>query len=178
MKKITLLSPLNSLLSLLIVGSFLVNFSVSADDSSRRQDVEQLLVDMKADSLMDAAYTQAEQMMLQMRDQFQIQDSESEMFTSFVNQNTQIMREEMGWDKLKQPMVDIYVKHYTDKEITDMLAFYQSESGRSMVDKMPLVMQESIMLTQALAQPMMIRMQTLTVEFHKELEEHRKQIAD
>ncbi|WP_083700317.1 DUF2059 domain-containing protein [Shewanella sp. UCD-KL12] len=171
-------TPLKSLrrnLSLLfIASSLLVNFTVSADEDSRRNDVEQLLIEMKTESMIDTMYDQMTQMMLSMKQQLNVKESEEEMFEKFMLKSTEIMRQELGWAQLKQPMIDLYAKHYSEQELADMLAFYRSDSGRSMVAKMPIVMQESMMMTQALAQPMILRMQELSVEFNEELQAKRE----
>lgn len=169
------LKPLRYFLSLLLIASaLLVNFTVSADEDSRRYDVEQLLIEMKTESMIDTMYDQVTQMMLGMKQQLKVKESEQEMFETFMLKSTEIMRQELGWAQLKQPMIDLYAKHYSEKELADMIAFYRSESGRSMVEKMPLVMQESMIMTQALAQPMMIKMQSLSVEFNQELQAYRE----
>lgn len=172
--KKTLLSLRHSISLLLISTALLANFSVSAGEDSRRDDVEQLLIEMKMESMIDTMYDQVTQMMLGMKQQLNVKESEQEMFETFMLKSTEIMRQELGWAQLKQPMIDLYAKHYSEKELADMLAFYRSESGRSMVEKMPVVMQESMMMTQALAQPMMLKMQELSVEFNQELQAYRE----
>jgi hypothetical protein len=52
------------------------------------------------------------------------------------------MKGEMTWEKMKEPMIDVYLKHYTEIEINDMLAFYNTESGKSIIKKMPAVMEQ------------------------------------
>src|SRR5271165_2889992 len=42
--------------------------------------------------------------------------------------------------KIVESLVDSYARDYTTKELTDVLAFYQSPSGRSMVAKTPQLM--------------------------------------
>lgn len=156
-----------------VVLASLIGFSAHADENSRRVQVEQLLVDMKMDSMMDSMYAQIEQMTMQMQQQLGIKPDEQALFEEFTKESMQLMQQELGWDKLKQPIVDIYVKHYSDKEVADMVTFYQSESGRSMVEKMPAVMQESMMMTQSLAQGFMPKMQALSTDFKQKLNDHR-----
>ena len=72
-------------------------------------------------------------------------------------------------------MLDIYNKHFTEEEITAMLEFYRSETGQSILSKMPVVMQESMVTSQAMAQRLMPEVQALTEEFDRKLKEHRKQ---
>ncbi|MCA0949046.1 DUF2059 domain-containing protein [Shewanella chilikensis] len=160
--------------SLVLGGILLTSPLALADDSSRRAQVEQLLLEMQMDSMMDTAYTQMEQMILGMQQQFNIKESEKPLFEEFARKSTQIFKQELGWDKLKQPLTDIYVKHYSDKEIADMLAFYSSDTGRSMVAKMPAVMQESMMMTQSLSQGLLPKMEQLQQEFANKLKAHRE----
>ncbi|WP_335917887.1 DUF2059 domain-containing protein [Shewanella chilikensis] len=160
--------------SLVLGGILLTSPLALADDSSRRAQVEQLLLEMQMDSMMDTAYTQMEQMILGMQQEFNIKESEKPLFEEFARKSTQIFKQELGWDKLKQPLTDIYVKHYSDKEIADMLAFYSSDTGRSMVAKMPAVMQESMMMTQSLSQGLLPKMEQLQQEFANKLKAHRE----
>lgn len=51
-------------------------------------------------------------------------------------------------DELEDLIVPIYEKHFTDEELDAMLEFYQTPAGRSMLSKMPAVMQESIAVGQ------------------------------
>ncbi len=162
-------------LSSLVLGGILLSSPLAlADDSARRAQVEQLLLEMQMDSMMDTAYTQMEQMILSMQQEFNIKESEKPLFEEFARKSTQIFKQELGWDKLKQPLTDIYVKHYSDKEIADMLAFYASDTGRSMVAKMPAVMQESMMVTQSLSQGLLPKMEQLQQEFATKLQAHRE----
>jgi hypothetical protein len=71
---------------------------------------------------------------------------------------------------MKEPMIQIYLKHYTEKEIKDVTAFYKTESGQAMIKKMPLVMQESMMVSQSMYKDFMPKMQELSVELKNDLQ--------
>ena len=51
---------------------------------------------------------------------------------------------DMSTDGLIEELVPIYVEEYTEAEIDAMLAFYQTPEGRSVVAKMPTVLQRSM----------------------------------
>lgn len=51
---------------------------------------------------------------------------------------------EVNPDELISAIVPIYQKHYTEKDIRAAIDFYQSPAGRRLVEKQPLVMQESM----------------------------------
>lgn len=51
---------------------------------------------------------------------------------------------EVNTDELISAIVPIYQKHYTEKDIRVAIDFYRSPAGRRLVEKQPLVMQESM----------------------------------
>ncbi|MFQ6370892.1 DUF2059 domain-containing protein [Shewanella sp. YIC-542] len=145
----------------------------AGDEGARRAQVEQLLLGMNMDATLNSVYGQMEQMLLNMQQQLKISEEEKPLFEEFAHKYTKVMREELSWDKMKQPLIEIYVKHYTDKEIADMAAFYASDSGRSMVAKMPQVMQESMQVSQSLMGSLLPRMTELQKEFDAKLKAAR-----
>ncbi|MDF0534053.1 DUF2059 domain-containing protein [Shewanella yunxiaonensis] len=157
----------------LLGTSFLLAPLVHADASARRAQVEQLLLEMHMDTTMNAMYDQMEQLLVNMQNGLDLKDDEKPLFEAFAHNYSKIMRDELSWDKLKQPLIDIYVKHYTDKEIADMSAFYASESGRSMVAKMPQVMQESMQVSQSFLGTLLPKVEALQKEFAEKLKAKR-----
>lgn len=51
-------------------------------------------------------------------------------------------------DDLNRMVVPIYERHFTDQEIDAMIDFYRSPLGRSIISKMPVVVQESMAVGQ------------------------------
>ncbi|MBD8874471.1 DUF2059 domain-containing protein [Rhodanobacter sp. DHB23] len=60
-----------------------------------------------------------------------------------------LLKQQMSWDSMQPIYVDLYSKHFTQREIDDALAFYRSPSGQAMVTKMPAVMAQATQLRQA-----------------------------
>jgi hypothetical protein len=56
------------------------------------------------------------------------------------------MKDEMSWDKMKEPVIQAYLKRYSKKEIQDQIAFYKSDPGQSMKNKQAKLMTDTIML--------------------------------
>jgi hypothetical protein len=83
------------------------------------------------------------------------------------------MKGEMTWEKMKEPMIDVYLKHYTEIEINDMLAFYNTESGKSIIKKMPAVMEDSMLISQKMFKEFMPRLKGLSDELQKDLKQAR-----
>jgi uncharacterized protein len=49
---------------------------------------------------------------------------------------------------LVELMVPIYVKHYTDDELLQLIDFYKSPLGQKVIDKLPLITQDSYLAGQ------------------------------
>lgn len=59
-------------------------------------------------------------------------------------------RATLSWQKLEPIYLDVYRRNLTQQEVNDMLAFYRTPSGRAVVEKMPLVMQQASQAAQGL----------------------------
>lgn len=160
-------------LVVVVIGIFL-SFSVYAQDS-KRESVEELLRVSNMDSMIDGMYSQMNQMFVGLEEQLDIKPDEQPIFDAHMNKLITILQEDMSWEKFKEPLIDIYLKHYTEKEIQDMLAFYQTETGRSMVSKMPLVMNDSMLFSQEMMKSLLPKIQSLAQELKAEIQKHRNQ---
>ncbi|MDH3975023.1 MAG: DUF2059 domain-containing protein [Deltaproteobacteria bacterium] len=141
---------------------------------NKRHKVEALLVLTKIDTMVDSMYSQMDQIMKGMSRQLGIKPSEEEMFNKFMSRYVSIMRQEMNWEKMKGPMIDVYMKHYSDKEIQDMITFYKSETGKSMIEKMPEVMKDSMLISQSMMKDFVPKMESIFLEIKKEIEKERE----
>ncbi len=56
-----------------------------------------------------------------------------------IERITALMREEMGWEKLRPEMVRIYAATYTAEEMQAAITFYNSPAGKSFAAKTPAV---------------------------------------
>lgn len=157
----------------LLLALALIPATGVAEEAAKRESVERLLLLTNADSIIDSVYAQMGQMMQGMAQQMEIQPSERELFDRHTARLVEVMREEMSWERLKDPMTDVYLKHYTEREILDMIAFYESETGRSMIDKMPAVMADSMAISQAMVQGFLPRIQEISAELESELAARR-----
>ncbi|OWK97845.1 hypothetical protein AP75_08945 [Kaistella haifensis DSM 19056] len=50
----------------------------------------------------------------------------------------------VDYNELVQKLVPVYSKHFTEQEIVDLLNFYNTSTGKKMIEKMPTVLQESM----------------------------------
>ncbi|HEY8052385.1 MAG: DUF2059 domain-containing protein [Steroidobacterales bacterium] len=72
-----------------------------------------------------------------------------------------VFRETLSWEKLEPMMTDIYREDFTQREVDDMLKFYRSPSGVSVIDKIPLAMQQAGQRVQSMLPPMLEKIQQI-----------------
>jgi len=160
-----------SVMNKVLLVLFLVFFSgfSFSDEDAKKQKLDELLTLMNADALVDSIYSQMDQMVMGLEQHLGVKPSEKALFDEHTNKTTQIIKQEMSWEKMKGPMIAIYMKHYTESEIADMVAFYKTQTGQSMIKKMPLVMNDTMIMSQSLMKDMMPKMQALSLELKEKL---------
>ena len=50
----------------------------------------------------------------------------------------------VDYNELVQKLVPVYSKHFTEQEIVDLLNFYNTSTGKKMIEKMPAILEESM----------------------------------
>ncbi|MBB1289172.1 DUF2059 domain-containing protein [Pseudoalteromonas sp. SR43-6] len=158
------------LLSLLIFSS-----SLYAEQNTKQQKIDELISVMNLDSMVDSMYGQVEGMMKGMSDQMGVEPSEQAIFDKYYGDMTTVLKTEMSWAKMQPMMVNVYDKHFSEQEIADMLAFYKTDTGQKILEKMPVVMQESMQMSQSLMKDAMPKIQTLAQQLSDELEQSRSE---
>ncbi len=54
-----------------------------------------------------------------------------------VTKFREYMYETMGWETLREPLIRIVMKYFSDQELRDVIAFYQTPSGKAVAEKSP-----------------------------------------
>lgn len=112
--------------------------------------VQQLITETKMEQLIE----QTLQQMKPIADQQILQEAKNTLGTqqlnaqqlNIVKQMQQLSWEQINlsnnWKSIQDLMVKVYQKHFTEEELQATLKFYQSPEGRSMMQKMPIMMQD------------------------------------
>ncbi len=74
---------------------------------------------------------------------------------------------EIDFNGLINEMAPIYDKHFTETDIDGLITFYQSEVGKKMIDKMPIIMAEYMPLVQ-------VKMKAVTERLIKAMQEQQE----
>ena len=159
----------------IVVFAFLLGGEVNAEQDSHRDAAKRLLDISRASETIDQVYAQLTPMMQSVGDELGITDEERELFDEFVAEYTEIMRTEFSWERMEPYMIDVYVSVYSEDEINEIRAFYETPSGQKLLEKMPQLVQASMQISQKMMQSMMPKLQQAQENLQAKLEERRQQ---
>lgn len=155
---------------LLLVPLLIISqYAFTADDSAKRAELEKMFALTNMDSMMDGMYAQMGAMFEQMVAQQNIPAQEQEAAKKYFVKMEALLREEMGWSKMKEPVMEAYARVYTVDELKAINEFYSTPAGKKMIEKMPQLMQETMQISQAMAQKLIPKFQALAEEMKQEV---------
>lgn len=144
---------------------FLFSIAVSASAysaSPTTESIDELFAVTKTEKTLDAAYGNMDKFMRQMLNDSlrgeKLTPGQQKYIDDFSAKYVQGIREELSWSKLHPLFVQIYQDTFSQEEIDGLVAFYKSPAGAAFVEKMPLVMQKSMVAMQGRLVPLMEKM--------------------
>ncbi|MGI8821507.1 MAG: DUF2059 domain-containing protein [Chthoniobacterales bacterium] len=104
--------------------------SARADEASHRKATETLLGLMEMETLLSQSVNQMLQLQVQQNPGLALYQAEMKAF----------LGKYMSWSNLKDDMVKIYMAEFSEAELKELTAFYQTPVGRKTVQRMPALM--------------------------------------
>ena len=139
-----------------------------SEDSIRR-----LLEVTEARKLLDGMMAQVDALMRRNMEQAllgrQLTPEQEAIIARMRGRMADAFREEMTWDKLEPLYVRVYQNTFTQGEVDGMLAFYRTDAGRAVIEKMPAVIQTTMGEMQLRMQPLIQKMRAIEEEALAEL---------
>ncbi|WP_420831598.1 DUF2059 domain-containing protein [Phytopseudomonas seleniipraecipitans] len=121
---------------------------VLADARSHNADAERFLQLAHADKLAVPVYAQVQQMFAQRFAEAKAPESKQAVLETYQAKANAELDKAVGWDKLKPDMVKLYTSNFSEQELKDLIAFYQSPLGQKVLQKMPALTAQSAQITQ------------------------------
>ncbi|MGR5209076.1 DUF2059 domain-containing protein [Vibrio rotiferianus] len=149
--------------------------NVMASEETKLEKLSELLEIMDMDAIVETIHTQVNEVTIQASQGLNVSESKQAIIEQYYQDVNQMLREEVSWDKLKPMTMDVYMRQFTEAEISAMLAFYQTDEGQSILKKMPQVTQESMILSQTMMQNLAPRLQARIKQLHADIEEQAEQ---
>jgi uncharacterized protein len=154
-----------SILILLAVSTFCLSTSAAPPSD---KSINQLLQLTKIDKQVDAIAGQMEGMMragIQKSTQGKTLNAEEQaVLTRQQARMAAVMKEELNWEKMKVQYAQVYRDMFSQEEIDALIAFYQTPTGRSFVNKQPELMKRTMAVMQQHLTPVMQRIQKMSEE--------------
>lgn len=141
-----------------------------ADDAKPelRAEIERMFELTDMTSMIDQMYSQMGSMFQQMVQQENIPAEQMAESQKYFTKLEALLKEELSWGKMKEPLIDVYVRVFTLEEIKAMNEFYETPVGKKMLAKMPQVMEESIQVSQDMARNLMPKIQAIVADMAQE----------
>jgi hypothetical protein len=85
-----------------------------------------------------------------------------------------IFKEMLDWHKLEPMYIRVYQKTFTQSEVDNLIAMYQSPGGQALLNKMPVVLQNTMNEMQPIMQPIMQRIQRMQRDVVADIQAEKK----
>lgn len=134
------------------VLALLVGQAAAAPAST--ESIEALLTATKAEAMQDTLYSLIEPMMRQSMQQRTLDKTltpeQQQVIDALAAKLVAVVRAEFAWDNLRPQLVQIYRETFDQEEIDALVAFYTSPAGQAFINKMPVIVQKSMAISQSL----------------------------
>jgi len=144
-----------------------------ADEATKRAKIEQMFklikIEQNMNQILDMSVTQSKQMVGGMFRDKKIAPADQKLIDDADAKVVVILRETIGWEKLRPAYIDLYASTYTEEEIDGILAFYHSPAGQSMLNKTPELMTKGNQIVSLQAREMQPKIRTLMEDLMKQV---------
>ncbi len=142
-------------------------FSLQAQaEPATRATIEKFLQVTEAASMMDQAYQNMDQMTAQMLASSGLDVTKDPQVQKDMQEMNALVRTEMSWDKLEEPLIALYGNVFSEAELQDIIEFYQSPAGQKMLKRQPELIQGTMVMMQQQMQNLMPKIKALTEKQH------------
>lgn len=99
----------------------------------------------------------------------QVRASEQKAIDNMKSKMVALLKSEYDWEVLEPKFLQIYKTSFTQEEVDGMIAFYKTPAGQAVIKKMPVVMQQSMVVSQSMIQALLPKMQKIQQAFIAEM---------
>ena len=132
--------PSNPLRNILAVSIALLSLAcfppLHAQDEAKRASAEELLKVMRIDEMM----ANQKETIKKMAASFLPKNLSAEQLKTaqeIQDKAMETVSRQLSWEALKPDFIQVYSEVYTEQELKDLTAFYQTPAGRKFIEKMP-----------------------------------------
>ncbi len=112
-----------------------------ADDASRRTKVEEMLTITKAapalEEQLKSLQARVNDLAKQQFGQGPLSPEQTKLKDEYLKQVQTTISDEIGWDKIRPSVVQVYMDSFTEPELDGIIAFYKTAPGQALITKTP-----------------------------------------
>ncbi|HWU69387.1 MAG TPA: DUF2059 domain-containing protein [Stenotrophobium sp.] len=132
--------------------------------------VEKLLEVSHAENVSKQLQAQIRALLTQQAQQMDAAPADQPIVDKYMKQLSATVLPSLDWRKLKPELVKIYSDTFTDKEVADLIRFYQSDTGQAYLRKAPELNKQTLLLMQSSLQALLPKVQDLSRRMGQELQ--------
>lgn len=153
-----------TLLVLLFISSTLLLEASTSKDKK----IEELFKVMKSDQMINKIYAQMTNVFMLGKPQ-NITPKQNTIFNKYEKKLIRLLQEKVSWKQFRVPLTKVYSKHFTEEQITDLINFYNTPTGKVLLEKTPMVAGESMRASQLLIKNILPDLEKLSKGMANEL---------
>lgn len=148
----------------------LTSWQAMAADSHAEQ-AERLLELTRADRLPVPVYAQVQELFARGFAEAKAPAAKKAVLERYQARADAALDRAIGWDKLRPELVKLYAGAFSEQELKELIAFYQSDLGRKMLEKLPELNMRSAQITQARVEDVAPEVNSLLADMMAELKQ-------
>jgi uncharacterized protein len=145
-----------------------------ADSQTHRQAAEEVLRLTKVDKMLGPLIEQIQQVQIQQLQQMNLSREAYSAAQRYLQRINDLVAREMQWQEIKNDYIGLYTDAFTEQELHELIQFYSTPLGRKAVEKMPVLMEQSMQLGQKKMMNIMPEIQTLSEEMIQEIQKQNR----
>ncbi|NZA24761.1 DUF2059 domain-containing protein [Luteimonas sp. SJ-92] len=151
--------PMRQMSRVLALTALLLAAPLAFAQQASDAQVDRLLEVMRAQATVEAMMPQVQasqqQMVAQLTAGQELNEQDRARLDAIIASSNQRIAETLTWDRLEPIYRDIYIRTFASEDMEAMIEFYESPAGQRLLDKMPQLMQNTMVAVQQLVMPMM-----------------------
>ena len=145
-----------------------------ADSQTHRQAAEEVLRLTKVDKMLGPLIDQIQQVQIQQLQQMNLSREAYSAAQRYLQRINDLVAREMQWQEIKNDYIKLYTDAFTEQELRQLIQFYSTPLGHRVVEKMPVLMEQSMQLGQKKMMKIKPEIQALSEEMFQEIQKQNQ----
>ena len=155
-------------LLILVIISIPVSY---AQSSSYSQKIEKLLLMVHTDKTLDQVFHKMKDIQTQQLKNINLSQAQQGVMKDYYTKLYDLLGTELSWNKIKSFYIKLYADNFTEKDIDQLIKFYNSPVGKKYISKMPILLDKGMQLGQERVQKLVPQIQSMTRDMMEKLKE-------